>query len=959
MWRRRTGGPRVTGVRSESPPRALVGRDHEIALLTGAVADVAAGRGRSVWLEGEPGIGKSTVLTAGLAEARRSGCEVFWESADETRRRFPLWVLLDCLRVGSRSTDPVRAEIAALLRGEGSTGLTPEDTAAVVAERLLVLVDRLCAVSPVVLVVDDLHWADEASLAVWGRLHRATSQLPLLLVGASRSVPARVELAALRASLTGGGAIVTTLAPLSAGEAVDVVGSLVAAAPGPRLRHLAGQAGGNPLYLRELVDALLREAKVRVVAGVAELVRPEADQPASLATTIARRLRFLSQPATAVLRLAALLGAEFPLEHLRAATGRSDSELIAVMKEAIGAGVLAEAGPDGRYAFRHGLIQRALSDEVPPAVRTGLHRHLAQVMAEAGAPVERVAEHLLAAPKVVDGWVVDWVTSVAPMLIYRAPRIAVDLLERVRDVTPADEARLERVETSLVTAHFLLGHNEDAEVRARSVLAVTKDPAVAGRMTWILGYTLLRSVRAAEALTVTHEALPGLTGVWTARVRALQAMILSQLGGERIAEAEATARRAEEDGERVGDAFAIAYALHAQSLLQSRYHRDFVALLTLVDKALAVLSDQPETTDLRLLVLGNRIAALDHLGRPAEVVQAIGETLTLAERVGTPQRLVLIRLVAAEHYFISGRWDDALAEVDAVGETTSSAPLALVLGHGVGAQIAGHRDERAVAEGHLREVAHLEVTGTELGQFALHVAAARALAAERDGRPDDALALLSPALDPTVARSEDSPLWGPEMVRLAVLVGDRALAQAATDTCVGEYAQTPTPSRKAAAEHCQGLVASDTALLMSAADRYEQVGMPMFRAQALEAAAVRLAERGDVGAAHAPYAAAIEIYTQLGAAWDILRADSRLRALGVRRGARGSRRRPATGWAALTPTEVRVAELVAEGRSSPDIAAELLLSRRTVQGHVSHILAKLGAHSRVDIARATMHHSDS
>ena len=87
------------------------------------------------------------------------------------------------------------------------------------------------------------------------------------------------------------------------------------------------------------------------------------------------------------------------------------------------------------------------------------------------------------------------------------------------------------------------------------------------------------------------------------------------------------------------------------------------------------------------------------------------------------------------------------------------------------------------------------------------------------------------------------------------------------------------------------------------------------------------------------------------AAWDVLRADSRLRALGVRRGSRGPRRRPPTGWEALTPTEVRIAELVAAGRSNPDIAGDLLLSRRTVQSHVSHILAKLGAQSRVGIAR--------
>jgi DNA-binding NarL/FixJ family response regulator len=89
----------------------------------------------------------------------------------------------------------------------------------------------------------------------------------------------------------------------------------------------------------------------------------------------------------------------------------------------------------------------------------------------------------------------------------------------------------------------------------------------------------------------------------------------------------------------------------------------------------------------------------------------------------------------------------------------------------------------------------------------------------------------------------------------------------------------------------------------------------------------------------------------LGAHWDIRRADSRYRALGIRRGRRDARRRPKTGWDALSPTELTVARLVAEGRSNPDIATELFLSRRTVQTHVSHIFAKLGLNSRCQVAR--------
>src|SRR6266542_1310860 len=238
-------------------------------------------------------------------------------------------------------------------------------------------------------------------------------------------------------------AVVVALGPLAAHQAVDLVAQLVAAAPGPRLRRLAGQAGGNPLYLRELVDALLRDEGIRVAAGVAELVDAQVPRPVSLTAAIGRRLRFLSEPTTAALQLAALLGPEFATEHLRVVTGRTGPELTGLVQEAVAAGVLAETGSGDRLAFRHGLIRQALYDEIPAPVRAGLHRHAAQTVAGA--------------------WVLDWVTVNAPMLIYRAPLIAVELLGRVRDLTDAADPRRESLDTSLVTAQFLLGRNDDAE----------------------------------------------------------------------------------------------------------------------------------------------------------------------------------------------------------------------------------------------------------------------------------------------------------------------------------------------------------------------------------------------------------------------------------------------------------------------------------------------------------------
>ena len=116
------------------------------------------------------------------------------------------------------------------------------------------------------------------------------------------------------------------------------------------------------------------------------------------------------------------------------------------------------------------------------------------------------------------------------------------------------------------------------------------------------------------------------------------------------------------------------------------------------------------------------------------------------------------------------------------------------------------------------------------------------------------------------------------------------------------------------------------------------------------------AARGDQDGARRSYSAAADRYERFGAEWDLRRAASRLRPYNVRRGIRGPRNRPRHGWDALTATERRVAELVATGCSNPEIATQLLLSRSTVKAHVSNILAKLPARTRVEIAREAATH---
>ena len=156
----------------------------------------------------------------------------------------------------------------------------------------------------------------------------------------------------------------------------------------------------------------------------------------------------------------------------------------------------------------------------------------------------------------------------------------------------------------------------------------------------------------------------------------------------------------------------------------------------------------------------------------------------------------------------------------------------------------------------------------------------------------------------------------------------------------------------AAASWCRGLIEEDPAPVLATAEHFRAVGRRPELASALEDAAVLLARAGRLDAAHAAFEDAAELYTALAARWDLRRAETRLRRLGVRRGALFSSIRPGHGWESLTPIEVRIAGLVAEGRSNPDIAAELSLPRRTVQAHVARLLGKLETPSRSGVADA-------
>jgi DNA-binding CsgD family transcriptional regulator/tetratricopeptide (TPR) repeat protein len=927
---------------------ALIGRDSELAMLAGLVTEVAAGRGSSVLIEGEPGVGKSALVQAALAEAADAGCQVFWGAGDELGQALSLLPLLEALRVRELSVDSRRNTIIRLLRGEVASD-PGADVSAALTEQLLALIAEQCAVQPTILVIDDLQWADQASITLWGRLARSVRQLPLLLVGMMRPVPQRDDLLALRRAV--GDHARLPLTGLAEAAVAELVAALAGGEPDGNLLRLARGAAGNPLYLTELVAALGRSSSVIITdAGTAALTNGPA--PGSLSAAIADRLGFVAGSVREVLRAAALLGVDFAVPDLAIVLGRGVKELIPAIDEARAAGVLAESGTG--LGFRHPLIRAALYDEIPVPVRAAWHRDAGRALAEAGAPADRVARQLLRAvdgqggtTEPMDEWILSWLARTAELLVGQAPQVAAGLLRQAVASSPAGSARYDRLVVRLADALYRLGDAAGAEQVANRALGHVAEPDLVGDLHWTLAQCRMRAGRFAECLATLDRALasPGISARHRARLLVLAARTHSKRGEiEKAGRVAATALAAASEAD---DNWAMGWALHVQTLVSSE-SAQLTDALPLYDRALTVTQGDPALTDLRLLLQINKAVSLGELDRYEEAFAAARQARHLADQVGMVIRLVQAHAALSQLLFNTGRWDDALAEVEILHEDLKE-PIAACSDLGIAAIICFHRGEVTVARRHLAAaVPHAQRTGSRvIGPLAL----ARSLDREHVGALPDALAELTAGFADDTEELDEIEYLLADAVRLAVKTGDLGTAGALAGHAAAFAAGSEVPHRQANALYCRGLLERDATRLLTAAERYGDASRPLFRAKALEAAAGEFVATSDRGQARAAFTRAVEIYTSLGAAADAARLQAMFRAHGIRRGPRSKHRQAQSGWDSLTPAETKIAALVEDGLSNPEIAARLLLSRRTVATHVSHILKKLGVNSRTDIAR--------
>jgi DNA-binding CsgD family transcriptional regulator len=928
----------------------LIGRDAELAVVLDRLEAAAAGSGQVVLVEGEAGIGKTHLVAEALREAQRQGVRVLTAAGDQLESTRPFGPLIQVLGLRAWTAGDAHEALGRLLYAAAPDRGGPE-LSFLVVDAIVDLVEQMTSDGPVAIAIDDLHWADAGTLVALRSLARTAGSLPLALIAGYRPTPRSTELEQVIDGLRSSGATHVSLGPLRGHSVTALVRRVSNAAPGPRLLAQAEGAVGNPFFVIELVDSLIDQGVLTVDDGIVEL--RAGTRTSALPATVLRRLHILDAATFQVMRMASVLGTRFAADDLSAFTGRSTSELLPALDQAINARVLEDAGDS--LTFRHDLIRETIYSDVPAAVRAGLHRDAARALAAAGAPVDRVAYHYAIAATPGDTEAVSWLERAAADSVSRSPATAAELLGRAVELATTAELGRDRLLAARANALAWAGRFDEAEAVAREALLWAGDDAVRTDVRHGLVSALFWQGRFRDYVEHAERAIAaGLASEREAFVLAAASLGHGVMG--RIDRAEHLALEALALGRATGDVGAVVVAVGVQAfvaVLQARF-----------DDALEGAREGVATADgggaesHRFGALGNLGLALMESDQHDEAVEVLRRGLRRNEENGTGWDTAMMHMALGYCHELAGDWDDAGAVLEtalAIASDTGT-HFHLSLAYALLASIALHRDDAEAAARHLdaaeREFAY---TGTLFGID--RVALSRALLAESRGAPDVALNILTNIWR---AAAASGVIWmarylGPDLVRLALTAGARDMAEEMTVATEHAARIAHVAAFDGAALRCRGLVESSVEILLESVDAYRRGPRKLALALACEDAAVALGRRQRREEAESLFDEAGAIYQSLGARWDERRAAAARKDLGLR-ARRPAPPRPRSGWDSLTPTERRVTALVGEGLTNREIAGRMFVSRRTVETHVAHVFTKLGQSNRSQLATEAVRH---
>ncbi len=939
---------------SSSSVADLVGRESEAALAAAAVREVGEGRASTLVIEGEAGIGKTRLVQTIVDDARAHGVAVFCGQAHPFERARPFSVVAAALGLSRRSTDPRRAAIGALLTGEGAGTPAPPggDIQYRIVEEIVDLVETSCAQHPVLLVAEDLHWADSASLLAILSLARQLQLAPLLLVVTARTSPLSSDVVRLLDDLAAGGARTLPLLPLGPDDVTVLAQQLLGASPGPGLRAMLAKAGGNPLWAVALLRSLIDGGMLQRVGDTVEPTTFEL--PPSLSDLVVRRLRHLPAATLDMLQATAVLGDAVSLRDVAAVMRRPPAEVVGQLRAAFDAQLLDEA--DDRVVFRHQLVHDAIYHHVPPPARRVLHREAAVALMAAGADRLDVADHLMLGAERGDEQAVAWMRDAAREASAQAPLVTVELLSRAEALLPRGHREADLVSSELIQALLRAGRVTEASARAEAMLAREHAAELDTPLRLALLGALALQNRAAEliALAQASLAVPGLRPSEQVLMLAQQSWALTYTGDP--GRGESAAGRGLVIAERNRDAAMTVWALTALLVAVGRQGR-YGEALAHARRAAALAAD---AKDMRSLPLQPKFflgLALFDCDLVVEARAAFREALE--NEFGHGWWVSETLMADAQASFVIGEWEDAVPGLIAGEQAAREKDNQLLV-----SQSLAYRTVIATATGDHRAAGQLAAAiplsletdqlSYNAGILGFAVAGLKAAEGDRQGAYD----LLERCWRVDAAR--DSRFYhrclAPDLVRLALALGHLDVACEVAATVAEGVALAPEVATvRSLALRCRGLVDGEVEPLIEAVELARQAPLLVEHAGACEDAAGLLAQGGRRDEAAALLVEALDRYEQAGAhAW-ARRARAQLRALGVRPAPRGPRRRPASGWESLTVTEREVSLLVAEGLTNGAVARRLYISPHTVNTHLRHVFAKLSVANRVALAAVVNH----
>jgi DNA-binding CsgD family transcriptional regulator len=920
-------------------PMALLERDAQVAAIAGAVAAAEDGYGSVIVVSGPAGIGKTAVLAAARdfdqvrALAARAGA-LERELALGVVRQLLEPVLVEADRTTRarllRDTGPAAAVLEGRATGDG-------DPSAVL-HGLHHLVANLAAERPLLVEIDDVQWADAASLRLLAFVARrvATSRVVLLL--ARRAGERAADEAALDAIASEANVQELALAPLSLAAGTGLVRRLAGDSADERFCQACHRASaGNPFVLRELVNAL-------AVAGVA----PNADGAAEVAAwgppTVARwvlaRLARMLPSANALAGAVAVLGQDADLGRAARLAGLSLGEGEAALDALIEADVLALGRP---LDFVHPVVRAAVHDAMPPGRRSRAHREAARLLREQGAPPGAVGTHLLSAEPASEPWVAEALLEAArTALAQGAPEVAARHVERALAEPPARQLQGSLFRT-LGSAERRLGL-PTADRRFLEALERTGDARE--RAETVLDMVITGAPRA-DAMQMIHSALRDVEGVDAELGLMLRARLVL-LAVEFSSEAVEPERRAAEQalaahGEDTLGTRLLAGVLAGEAAMRARNRR---SVLVLARRAVA--SDGSYASDLEAGYPHiHAMIALWLADEPALAEQRFRQAAERAERRGSLVGAGIALLGCAHVRCRSGALLAAEDTARRALELATRTGEEWLVGESVGALVLAlvERGEVDAAEAVLRAHKLTEALGAspQYGELAL----ARSLLRLSTGRPADAYRDALAARSFTDERGIRNPVLAPWRSRAAlalIALGRPADARmlAHEELQIADTAQTP--SAIGVARRVLALASGEadiTPLLRNAVTVLESAPAPLEHARALIDLGGALRRSGRRRAAREPLARALEISHRNGAAPLAVAARAELLASGAR-----PRREVRSGLDALTPSERRVAELAADGLTNAEIAARLFITAKTAEHHLAATYRKLDISSR-------------